>query len=98
MYLVPPCSLDRRHRRHSSPTHRNAGKRGTSMGPMIYSETMTQDDHECESLEDDVCVPMMAYSVGTLDQRRGEPSHLPKSRTSCEFTWLLSMVLIWYWY
>ena len=86
-----PCTLtetfyplEPRHRRHSSPTHRNAGKRGTTTGPMIYPNTIMAGDQESESLEDDVYAPMMAYSVGTLDQRRGEPSHLPKSRTTCK--------------
>ena len=51
---------------------------------MIYPNTIMAGDQESESLEDDVYAPMMAYSVGTLDQRRGEPSHLPKSRTTCK--------------
>jgi hypothetical protein len=53
------------------------------MGSMVYSNNTVAE--ESGSLEDDVYMPMMAYSVGTLDQRGAEPSHLSKSRTTCKY-------------
>ena len=72
--------VEPRHRRHSSPVHRNAGKRGGHMSSVMYPSTTAAVDQGSDSLEDDVYMSMVAYSVGTLDQRAGESSHLCENR------------------
>ncbi|XP_028412259.1 uncharacterized protein LOC114535076 [Dendronephthya gigantea] len=85
LYMRPGVE-EPRHRRHSSPSHRNSVKRNGKRNSVMYSNaTVAAVDQAVNSLDeedDDVCVPIMAYSVGTLDQRDGETSHLSKSQAS----------------
>ncbi len=65
------------------------------MGSMVYSNTTAAVDQESNSLEEDVYMPM-AYSVGTLDQRAGESSHLSKTLTTCKYLFYMQCIIIYH--